>query len=146
MTEAEAIRVLNAIGLNGQPSSTRHHEWRRVYITDAAGAQQGRISFHKGVLYSIKWYVSKIESGPILADERHPAAWWLWTTRGYRLDKRVWDSSVAYAIQAAMNERAEKQALRDLDPKPRRGLKLNVRKHLRRLLDGLQTSETANAP
>jgi hypothetical protein len=154
MTENEVLDALRAIGLRGESRSTGAADWRRVFIIDADGITQGRISLHDGQLYAAKWYVEKVANGPVLADERLPWAWLLWTQRRERLDVARWQMALQRARALARAEKAEKQALRDANPLPakvkpdgsmverkRKPLQLNVRKHLAQLL-----LEPANEP
>lgn len=154
MNAAEALEALAAIGLRGQLRRTGHPDWQRIFIIDARGVTQGRISIHCGAEAGIKWYVSKVSGyGRVLEDERLPAAWNLWTQRRERLTVERWNIALQRAIQAAQAERDEKQAARDALPplglnargiqKTRKPLQLNVRKHLHSELFGVSDSEKA---
>lgn len=139
MNEAEALEALKAIGLRGEVNSTGSADWRRIFMIDASGVTQGRLSFFQGKLYSEKFYVSKVANGPrVLPDERLPCAWRLWTTRGELLTLRDWSLALGKARHAAHDERDEKQAWRDANPKrgKRPRLELNVRKYLYREIFG----------
>lgn len=146
MTESEVVEALNAIGLRADPSRTDHHEWRRVFAIDPDGCTQARLSLRNGTLENAKWYCPT--NGCIVPDEYWAWAWSLWTQHLVKLDQATWNVTVSRAISLAKAERAEKQAIRDANPKPdkvradgtvvprkRKALQLNVRKHLAALLN-----------
>lgn len=138
MTEQDTLDALQAIGLRGEVRQTDHPDYRRVFVIDPDGVTQGRFTILRGAYSHDKWYVRAINSGPVLADERLPWAWRLWTQRSEPLSAERWAAVVQQAEELARAERAEKQAWRDAHPKPgkRARLALKTRSYIARLLLG----------
>jgi hypothetical protein len=136
MTVDEALAALFKIGLRGEYKFTDHSEWTRIFMIDPAGVTQGRLSFRNGELANEKFYVSKVANGSeIFDDEFWPAAWRLWVTKRELLELARWRMLVVQARHEAQEERAIKQAARDLlPPRKRPRLQINVRKYLYRSL------------
>lgn len=135
MTKAETVEALYSIGLRAEIRSTGHYDYERVFVIDRNEVTQGRMTILKGEYSHAKWYVSKIDSGPVLEDERLPFAWQMWIERREHLTVELWRDVVAYAKDCAERERAEKQALRITNgTKTHRRLSLNVRKYIHRTL------------
>jgi hypothetical protein len=151
MNGSEALVALREIGLRGQLRMTGHPEWQRIFMIDAQGITQGRISLRNGLVESVKFYVVKVSDGPhILPNEIYPTAWTLWTQRRERIDVGRWNMAIETAKRAACAERDEKQAWRNANPlglnargvqKTRKRLLPNVRKHLYRELFGAAEQE-----
>jgi hypothetical protein len=137
MNETEALAALKAIGLRGDVQETGSPDWRRIFMIDEKGVSHGRLSLYRGELTNVKFYVSAVSDGPqILPDERLPFAWRMWIERGELLTLRDWAQALGRAREMACEERDQKQAWRDANPKPkpRKKLQLNVRSHLNRIL------------
>jgi hypothetical protein len=50
MNGSEALVALREIGLRGQLRMTGHPEWQRIFMIDAQGITQGRISLRNGLV------------------------------------------------------------------------------------------------
>ncbi len=131
MNIQETIQALGNILLRGEARPTGHADYVRIFALDAHNVTQGRLTIYRGVYSHAKWYVSAIDSGPVLDDERIPCAWRLWTERQEPLTLERWHDVVAAAQRLAHEERAAKQALRDAMPeRKRKRLEYNVRKYI----------------
>lgn len=138
MTESQTLEALAAIGLRGEARSTGHPDYRRIFIIDAGGILQGRITMLRGQYDHATWYVDHATGERVLPDERLPWAWRVWITRREQLDIARWNVLVQRAEQLARADRSAKQAWRAAHPKrgKRQRLTLNTRRHLAMLLNG----------
>ncbi len=122
MDLATFLSKMKNIGLRTRLTNTGHSDFQRVFIMRDDNVTIGRASIYKGNYSHIKWYLQNPEP---LANEGQRLSFYhqvLWVIemnkKDFKLDLDMFDILCKRTATAIKEDKAEKQAWRDANPRP----------------------------